>query len=81
MSEIDNDLDLDVGEAPAAVIPNPAALVHTPKNFRHHPDMENFYRFIHENDLRTEALEIIDAILDQRQKDVVPMQAAPSKKK
>src|SRR3972149_4015336 len=22
------------------------------KNFRHHPDMENFYRFIYENDLR-----------------------------
>ena len=26
------------------------------KNFRHHPDMENFYRFIYENDLRHEAL-------------------------
>src|SRR5689334_13975504 len=30
------------------------------KNFRHHPDMENFYRFIFENDLRHEALAIID---------------------
>jgi hypothetical protein len=30
------------------------------KNFRHHPDMENFYRFIYENDLRFEALEILD---------------------
>ena len=33
------------------------------KNFRHHPDMENFYRFIYENDLRYEALGIIDKIL------------------
>jgi hypothetical protein len=33
------------------------------KNFRHHPDMENFYRFIYENDLRHEALQIIDKIM------------------
>jgi len=33
------------------------------KNFRHHPDMENFYRFIYENDLRHEALAIIDEIM------------------
>jgi hypothetical protein len=33
------------------------------KNFRHHPDMENFYRFIFENDLRHEALSIIDKIM------------------
>ena len=39
------------------------------KNFRHHPDMENFYRFIFENDLRHEALAIIDEImLDKQQK-------------
>ena len=33
------------------------------KNFRHHPDMENFYRFIYENDLRHEALLLIDQFL------------------
>ena len=33
------------------------------KNFRHHPDMENFYRFIFENDLRHEALAIIDEMI------------------
>ena len=33
------------------------------KNFRHHPDMENFYRFIYENDLRIEALAIIDQVM------------------
>ena len=36
------------------------------KNFRHHPDMENFYRFIYENDLRYEALTIIDVILKDK---------------
>lgn len=42
------------------------------KNFRHHPDMENFYRFIYENDLRHEALAIIDEIMiDKQQKKVV----------
>jgi hypothetical protein len=36
------------------------------KNFRHHPDMENFYRFIYENDLRHEALVIIDEMAVQK---------------
>jgi hypothetical protein len=36
------------------------------KNFRHHPDMENFYRFIYENDLRLEALQIIDEMMMQK---------------
>jgi hypothetical protein len=39
------------------------------KNFRHHPDMENFYRFIYENDLRHEALAIIDEIISEKLKD------------
>ena len=38
----------------------------TPKNFRNHPDMENFFRFIYENDLRHEALQIIDEIIATR---------------
>ena len=29
------------------------------KNFRHHPDIENFYRFVFEHDLRFEALDIL----------------------
>ena len=33
-----------------------------PKNFRQQVDMEAFYRFVHENDLREEALEIFDAL-------------------
>ena len=37
------------------------------KNFRHHPDIENFYRFIYENDLRYEGLEIIDLMAAQRE--------------
>ncbi|HRK02155.1 MAG TPA: hypothetical protein PLH57_05770 [Oligoflexia bacterium] len=38
----------------------------TTKNFRNHPDMENFFRFIHDNDLRLEALQIIDEIIAER---------------
>lgn len=32
------------------------------RNFRNSPDIENFYRFIHENDLRREAKMIFEAI-------------------
>ena len=38
----------------------------TLKNFRHHPDIENFYRFIYENDLRFEALELISQKLEEK---------------
>lgn len=33
-----------------------------PKNFRQQADMEAFYRFVHENDLREEALVIFDQV-------------------
>lgn len=36
------------------------------KKFRQSPEIEGFYRFIYENDLRTEAFEIIDAIGQKR---------------
>lgn len=34
----------------------------SPKKFRESPELEGFYRFIFENDLRKEALGIIDRI-------------------
>jgi len=37
-----------------------------PKNFRHQADMEAFYRFVHENDLREDALQILDKVRSQR---------------
>lgn len=37
-----------------------------PKNFRQQADMEAFYRFVHENDLRDEALQILDQVRGQR---------------
>ena len=36
-----------------------------PKNFRQQADMEAFYRFVHENDLREQALEILDKVRAQ----------------
>lgn len=37
------------------------------KKFRQSPEIEGFYRFIYENDLRTEAFQIIDDITQKRQ--------------
>lgn len=37
-----------------------------PKNFRQQADMEAFYRFVHENDLRDEALGIFDQVRAQK---------------
>lgn len=54
-------------EALAAATSSPTEMSASFKNFRHHPDMENFYRFIYENDLRHEALAIIDEIMVEKQ--------------
>ena len=37
-----------------------------PKKFRSSVEVESFYRFVHENDLRKEALEIIERIISGR---------------
>ena len=34
----------------------------SPKKFRESPELEGFYRFIYENDLRKESIQIIDRI-------------------
>src|SRR5947209_8543525 len=52
----------------AAAAGGPTEMSASFKNFRHHPDMENFYRFIYENDLRHEALAIIDEIMVEKLK-------------
>ena len=45
------------------------AIFGTPsKNFRNSHDIENFYRFVHENELRREAKIIFDSVLDYMQK-------------
>ena len=33
------------------------------KKFRQSPEIEGFYRFLYENELRVEALEIVDKLL------------------
>ena len=50
----------------AAAANSPTEMSASFKNFRHHPDMENFYRFIYENDLRHEALAIIDEVMGDK---------------
>lgn len=51
---------------PKAEIGAEATATAAPKNFRNHPDIENFFRFIYENDLREEALEIFDGVVAER---------------
>lgn len=54
------DMSESVAIAPAGSVSTTSG---APKNFRNHPDIENFYRFIYENDLREEGLEILNAVL------------------
>ena len=39
------------------------------KKFRQSPEIEGFYRFIFENDLRAEGAEILDKIIARRRED------------
>ena len=39
------------------------------KKFRQSPEIEGFYRFIFENDLRSEGAEILDRIIQRRKVD------------
>ena len=39
------------------------------KKFRQSPEIEGFYRFIFENDLRVEGYEILDKIIQRRKAD------------
>lgn len=39
-----------------------------PRNFRHNPDIENFYRFVHDNALRHEAKTLFKTLLDKVKK-------------
>jgi len=58
--------DAGAGDAALAAASSTGEMSASFKNFRHHPDMENFYRFIYENDLRHEALQIIDVIMVEK---------------
>lgn len=66
MDDEDEDSDAAMSSSSSAPKPEEATTPLTTKNFRNHPDMENFFRFIHDNDLRLEALQIIDEILLDR---------------
>ncbi|EQC45543.1 hypothetical protein [Bacteriovorax sp. Seq25_V] len=40
-----------------------AEAIKNTKNFRNSADIENFYRFVHENDLRFEAKKVFELIM------------------
>ena len=50
------------------------------KKFRQSPEIEGFYRFIYENDLQPEALEILNNIIAGRQAEKKAKQADKKKK-
>ena len=54
----DGNIDFVAGEA------MPSSM----KKFRQSPEIEGFYRFIYENDLRSEAFGILSTIIDRRKK-------------
>lgn len=47
-----------------------------PKKFRSSIEVESFYRFVHDNDLRKESLEIIERILAKRKAEKSALKAA-----
>ncbi len=51
-----------------------------PKKFRSSVEVESFYRFLHDNDLRKEALEIIERIILQRKAQKAANRAAARSK-
>ena len=51
----------------------------SPKKFRQSPELEGFYRFLHENDLRKEALEVIDRLVMSRKAQRTVEKAAARK--
>lgn len=58
-------------ETPAPVKSSPSGAssnvpIGSLKNFRHHPTIENFYRFVHEYDLRPEVLVRLDEVLAKK---------------
>ncbi len=57
-----------IAEAAMAADAQPMVISQTglPKNFRNHPDIENFFRFIFENDLREESLLMLDEMLTRK---------------
>jgi hypothetical protein len=49
------------------------------KKFRQSPEIEGFYRFIHENDLQREALSILEGIIQERkEKKAKSLTSTPS---
>lgn len=46
-----------------------SALPSSIKKFRQSPEIEGFYRFVYENDLRKESYEILERIVERRKEE------------
>ena len=52
----------------------------SPKKFRQSPEIEGFYRFVYENDIRKEALDVIERLLTHRKAQKAAEKLAARKK-
>jgi hypothetical protein len=68
ISKDGSSIDFTQGETPV-----------NPKKFRSSVEVESFYRFVFENDLRKESLEIIERLLAQRKANKVAARANAKK--
>lgn len=50
------------------------------KKFRQSPEIEGFYRFVFENDLQSEAFDILEQIIAKRKEEKAAKKAAKRKK-
>ncbi len=50
------------------------------KKFRQSPEIEGFYRFVFENDLQSEAFDILEQIIAKRKEEKASKKAAKRKK-
>lgn len=50
------------------------------KKFRQSPEIEGFYRFVFENDLQSEAFDILEQIIAKRKEDKTSKKPAKRKK-
>ena len=50
------------------------------KKFRQSPEIEGFYRFVFENDLQSEAFDILEQIIAKRKQEKAAKKAAKRKK-
>lgn len=61
--EMDMEMDLEIDKLEKNELGEGAGGITGIRNFRHSPDVEGFYRFVYENDLREEARVMLEKVV------------------